>query len=133
MTLDEYCPLFMVWIKFGPGLMFPTSKPNDWLQYIGHKEWPRASHLVTVKCHFKHSYLTDKGPVFKFIFKFVCLSLPHLPHTALQPVISAPYTSCPEWNFKLLKITKNGGNKSNKVFSLGSYWNYVKVTKLSYY
>ena len=47
-------------------------------------------------------------------------------HRALLPVIPAPYTSCPKWNIKLLKTTKNGGNKSNKVV-LFFLWGHIKI------
>ena len=51
-------------------------------------------------------------------------------HRALLPVIPAPYTSCPKWNIILLKTTKNGGNKSNKVVFFFLWGNIESMWKL---
>ena len=56
----------------------------------------------------------------------VCLDGVSCLHRALLPVIPAPYTSCPKWYIKLLKPTKNGRNKSNKIV-LFFLWGRIEI------
>ena len=48
--------------------------------------------------------------------KYTYLYITQITHSSATSNTS-PLTSSPKWNIKLLKTTKNGGNKSNKDFS----------------
>ena len=70
-------------------------------------------------CHNAQIFQTSQSNVLISTISYVL-------HRVLLPVTLAPYNSCPKWNIKLLKTTKNGGNESNKVV-LFFLWGHIEI------